>query len=750
MMDSETARWRLINHVNRALTRAAVAGARKLSFVWEASTGPFAEAFPGAVAACYLRDGEDSQWRFEQGWGNSPAAVPKLPEDLLDKLMAGQSATAVPGIPNRIFVPVEVTGQIIGLLLIDFPDQALIVEPDLACLATFAGQIGMALAQVLPVSGKPAEQAQRELRELTTLYNASAAMMANLELNVVLDAITKAALELISAGNVHIFLYEPQSDTFRFGSARWFDGRRVPAVPLPRPDGLTAHVVSQGAPIVINDAPNHPFFRTAATADWGLQAIAGFPLKRGGRVLGAFTLAFLEPHTFSQGELLLMSVLADQAAVAVENAHLFADTQRRLREMSALVDMAKQVTGNLKVGSVMQTTVQLVQMLLNARASTIALLSGDGDELVIEAAAGINPKWVHKARMKLGEGVSGLAVSERRPVYIRNTHNQPNFLFFDEVVRSLLAVPLLSRDEALGSLTVDSDQPNAFDESHIQLMTIAAAQVSVAIANARLYEEAEDRAAKLAVAYEELKENDRLKDELVQNVSHELRTPLTFVKGYVDLLMAGDMGSINDQQQCALQIVADKTVEITRLIDDIMSLQRIDSSNLILEEFSLSALLQESIAGHRLNGRYKGIELDLEAPRFEVVLVADRVRINQAVNNLIVNAMKFSPDGGTVRVVLSADSEEAQIAVFDEGIGVPWDKLDRIFERFYQVDGSSRRRFGGTGIGLALVKRIVVAHHGRVWAKSSVSHGSTFFMALPRQLSRSVESVVEAGSKQAE
>jgi signal transduction histidine kinase len=749
-MVPESARWRLIHHINRALALATEAGECKFHEIWKASADPFAEAFPAVTAACYLRRHDDKRWRLEQGWGDASAVVPELPDTILDQLFAGQATTILEDFPCRVVVPIEAAGQAFGLFVADFPDNTVIGEADRTCLTTLAGQIGIALAQTPSYDGKPVEQVQRELRELTTLYNASAAMMANLELNVVLDAITKAALELIAAGNVHIFLYDPQTETFRLGSACWSDGRRVPAVSLPRPDGLTAHVVRHGTPMVLNDAPNHPFYQTATTANWGMQAIAGFPLKRGERVLGAFTLAYLEPHTFSEGELLLMSVLADQASVAIENAHLFASTQRRLREMSALVDMAKQVTGNLKVGSVMQTTVQLVQMLLNARASTIALLTGDGDELVIEAAAGINPKWVHKARMKLGEGVSGLAVSERRPVYIRDTQSQPDFLFFDDVVRSLLAVPLLSRDEALGSLTVDSDQPNAFDDSHIQLMTIAAAQVSIAIANARLFEEAEDRAAKLAVAYEELKENDRLKDELVQNVSHELRTPLTFVKGYVDLLMEGDMGPVNYQQQCALQIVADKTVEITRLIDDIMSLQRIDASNLILEEFSLTSLLEESIAGHRLNGRSKGIDLVLEAPAGHVAVVADRIRVNQALNNLIVNAMKFSPDGGTVRVVLTGDTEQVQIAVADEGIGVPSDKLDRVFERFYQVDGSSRRRFGGTGIGLALVKRIVEAHHGRVWAQSGASRGSSFFIALPRQLSGPLEGVAEPGGKQAE
>lgn len=123
-------------------------------------------------------------------------------------------------------------------------------------------------------------------------------------------------------------------------------------------------------------------------------------------------------------------------------------------------------------------------------------------------------------------------------------------------------MPLIVRGETIGTLTIDSDKANAFSESDIQLMTIAAAQVSIAISNAGLFEEVEARAQELTEAYDELKESDRLKDELVQNVSHELRTPLTFVKGYVDLLMDGEMGLVTPAQQDALQIVATKPMKL--------------------------------------------------------------------------------------------------------------------------------------------------------------------------------------------
>lgn len=626
-----------------------------------------------------------------------------------------------------LLVPLVRRKRLLGLMALgqasesrQFGSNALRMAQDLA------GQASVAIEHAYLFA-----QAQRRIEELATFHKIVLQLNTPLKLSAVLDAITESALNLINATNLHIFLYDADRGRFTFGSALWDDGRREPAVASLRPEGLTSSVVRLGRPIVINDASNHPLFSSGKAASWGIHAIAGFPLKYGEQVIGAFTVTYLRPHTFTKDELLLLNLLADQASVAVRNARLFAESQRRLMDMSALVEMAKQVTGKLKLESVLQTTVQMLRDLMNARASTITMLSEDKTELVVQAAAGANPKYVLKARMKLGEGISGRVVKRCEMVYIRDAHNEPDFLFFDEVVRSLLAVPLIVRDEAIGTLTIDSDQPNAFSDSDIQLMTIAAAQASVAIANAGFIEELEQRAQELTIAYDELKESDRLKDELVQNVSHELRTPLTFVKGYVDLLMDGEMGLLGPPQMDALQIVADKTDEITRIIEDIITLQRIDASNLQVETLSLAHFLDTAVAGHRLVANQKGLQVVYHRPQDSAMAHIDRQRMQQVVNNLINNAMKFSPDGGTITVQLEVQAGIATVSVADQGIGVPKEKQDRIFDRFYQVDGSSRRRFGGTGIGLAIVKRIVNAHQGRVWVESEVQKGSTFSFTLP-------------------
>ncbi len=632
------------------------------------------------------------------------------------------------GLQAALLVPLVRQGNVLGLLAlgqVSEPRSFTTREQRLA--QNLAGQAAVAIEHAHLYS-----QAQRRVEELATFHNIVLQLNTPLKLNTVLDAITESALKLVDASNLHIYLYDQKTGEFSSGSALWRDGRRTPAVVKVRKDGMTATVVNRGEPLIINDAQNHPLFQTQETKNWGIEAIAGFPLKRGETVIGAFTITYLHPHRFTEDEILLLNLLADQASVAVRNARLFAESQRRLRDMSALVDMAQKVTGKLKIKDVLQTTVKILQGLLNARASTITMLTEDKSELVVAAAVGVNPEYMGARVSSDEKSISGEVVRTGDLINIQDTYAEPDFFFFSEIVRSLLVVPLIVRGETIGTLTIDSDQPNSFSELDIQLMMIAAAQVSIAISNAGLFEEVEARASELAIAYEELKESDRLKDELVQNVSHELRTPLTFVKGYVDLLMDGEMGLVSAEQQDALNIVAAKTDEITRIIDDIITLQRIDSGNLQLEVTSMTDLIKTAVSGHRLVAEKKGLEIVSTLPDESGLVPVDRGRINQVLDNLIANAMKFSPNGGKISVTMEDLEDEIQVIISDQGVGMPKDKQKRIFDRFYQIDGSSRRRFGGTGIGLAIVKRIINAHHGKIWVESELNVGSSFYFTLPK------------------
>jgi GAF domain-containing protein len=192
-------------------------------------------------------------------------------------------------------------------------------------------------------------------------------------------------------------------------------------------------------------------------------------------------------------------------------------------------------------------------MTLDCRACSIMLLDPSGEYLQLEAGSGLSPTWKGVARLKVGEGISGKVIAERRAIYVPDTQLEPDFIFFDPQVRSLLVVPLIVRDKVVGTLSIDDFAPSAF-ENEARLLTIAAAQGAVAIENAKLYESLQKSYSELEQAYDELRQLDQMKSEFVQNISHELRTPLTFIKGYIELLQDGDMGELAADQQsgCAI------------------------------------------------------------------------------------------------------------------------------------------------------------------------------------------------------
>jgi len=264
------------------------------------------------------------------------------------------------------------------------------------------------------------------------------------------------------------------------------------------------------------------------------------------------------------------------------------------------------------------------------------------------------------------------------------------------------------------------------------LLTIAAAQAATMIENARLYESLKERARRLKLAYDELKELNRLKSEFVQNVSHELRTPLTFIRGYVDLLLDGSLGEVSSTQADALKVVAAKTQALGRLVSDVISLQKAEMTSLDLAPVSMVDVIDLALRGAEVAAREAGLTLiHTITPDLPPVL-ADRARLGQVLDNLIGNALKFTPANGTIELRLEDAGEFERVSVIDSGIGIPPDKLEKVFEPFYQIDGSSTRRFGGAGLGLAIVKQIVEAHGGQIRVMSELGEGSNFFFTVPK------------------
>ncbi len=302
------------------------------------------------------------------------------------------------------------------------------------------------------------------------------------------------------------------------------------------------------------------------------------------------------------------------------------------------------------------------------------------------------------------------------------------FLRLLNLHRSIVA-PLVVKGRAIGLLAVISP---LLTERDMPAVTAFAHQTAIALENARLYETLRERAERLEQAYSELKKLDRMKDEFVQNISHELRTPLTFIRSYVDLMLEGMLGPITDEQRESLQIVANRTEGIIRLVGDIISLKRAEMAELELMTTSLAEIARLSVRGAEVTAKEAGLKIVLDVPDDLPLVQADPQRIYQVFDNLLGNAIKFSNAGGTITVRLRCADGFVRAEVADQGIGIPASHLDRIWERFYQVDGTSTRRFGGAGLGRAIVKRIIEAHGGTVGVESVEGKGSTFFFTVPQ------------------
>jgi DNA-binding response OmpR family regulator/nitrogen-specific signal transduction histidine kinase len=250
-------------------------------------------------------------------------------------------------------------------------------------------------------------------------------------------------------------------------------------------------------------------------------------------------------------------------------------------------------------------------------------------------------------------------------------------------------------------------------------------------------EQLEESNKKLAAVNEELKELDRMKSDLLANVSHELRTPLTAIKGYTDYILDRKLGAISDKQEKGLVVVQRNLERLSKSINALLDFSRMDIGKITLsiQPFSLPQLVSQIGMTLRSELEKKRLQFEAEIETGLPQLIGDREKISQVIENLVINAMKFTPEGGRITVAASRSGDgprpAAQIRVSDTGIGIPRDQIGKIFTRFHQVDGSTTRRFGGVGLGLAIVKSILDAHGSQIVVESEEGQGTLFRFALP-------------------
>jgi two-component system phosphate regulon sensor histidine kinase PhoR len=250
--------------------------------------------------------------------------------------------------------------------------------------------------------------------------------------------------------------------------------------------------------------------------------------------------------------------------------------------------------------------------------------------------------------------------------------------------------------------------------------------------NATLEQRVNDRTRELEIAYQKLSELSKLKANFVSNISHELRTPLTHIKGYINLLVEGDLDSLQPDQQYALRIVEKASDRLSRLIEDLILFSTSETSTLQInkEIVDLIKLVNQAIEQNKANAEAKKITISLDSRSDAIEVTSDELKVAWVLNQLIDNALKYTSPGGKVVVSVQPDNDKVEISVFDTGLGIPPDKIGEIFEPFHQLDESSTRQQGGTGLGLSLAKKIIEALGSKLIVTSSLGKGSNFKFLL--------------------
>ena len=605
------------------------------------------------------------------------------------------------------------------------------------------------MAAQLQESNAKQEERTRQLTEALEQQTATADILKVIsssptDVQPVFDAIAESAVRLCDGifGGVWRF----DGELFHFVAQHRFSAEALELLqrqyPM-RPRGLMAQALRECAAVHSADVLNDP-----RTANVELARTLGYhsqlcvPMLRGGQPIGMINVYRVEAGPFSDRQIALLQTFADQAVIAIENVRLFkeleartAELTRSVEELKALGEVSRAVSSTLDVETVLNTIVSRANQLAGADACTIYEYDDVSEQFHLRATYNLDPEFTEAVRampLRRGEGVMGRAAEMHEPVQVPDIAQPGAYqsslrdVLISAGYRAALSVPLLREDEIIGSLSLTRKTPGEFSQDVVEILKTFATQSALAIQNARLFREIEDKGRQLEAA-------SRHKSEFLANMSHELRTPLNAITGFSEVLLERMFGEINAKQTEYLQDILSSGRHLLSLINDILDLSKIEAGRMELTtaSFHLPLAVDNAITLVKERAARHGISLDIDIDPELGEFVGDERKIKQVLLNLLSNAVKFTPEGGRIGVKAGLADGAVEIAVSDTGIGIALKDQEAIFEEFRQVGSDEARKVEGTGLGLTLTKKFIEMHGGRIWVASEIGKGSTFTFTLP-------------------
>jgi signal transduction histidine kinase len=456
------------------------------------------------------------------------------------------------------------------------------------------------------------------------------------------------------------------------------------------------------------------------------------PLQVRGETIGQLAVTGL--NNIEPGAMELAGSIAEQVSIHIENLRLFELNEKRAHELETVAVVSTTASTTLDPEELLQSVVDLTKERFNLYHAHIYLADESWNTLLLASGAGeIGKQMVmagHAIQMNAEKSLVARANRERAALIVNDVRKEPDFLPSPYLpdTRSEMAVPMISGDKVIGVFDVQSDVTGHFSQEDANIYTTLALQVAVALQNARLYQE---QSATVA----QLRELDRLKSSFLANMSHELRTPLNSILGFADVMLEELDGPLTENMQNDLGLIYKNGQHLLHLINDVLDMAKIESGkmNLNIEKFNLQEIIEEvtSITSPLASEKNLALFIDPDSDH-EVEINADKIRLRQVMINLINNSIKFT-EKGKIAIHVAREENNVLISVKDTGIGIPVELLESVFQEFTQVDTTTTRKVGGTGLGLPISRKLILMHGGRLWAESTGvnGEGSTFYVFLP-------------------
>jgi signal transduction histidine kinase/CheY-like chemotaxis protein len=599
-----------------------------------------------------------------------------------------------------------------------------------------------------PPAEERIQQLERDLAEAIERERAAGQVLEAIrrsafELEPVFEAVLQQAVRLCAAdaGLIYVLHDDVYRMAFALGGSKEYRDY-VQGIPIVRGHGtVVGRVGLTQSTVHLRDVLADPDYEFRHARELGaFRTMLGVPMVVDGRVVGVIILWREEVEAFEERTIDLVTTFAAQGAIAIRNVQLFQEVQRRERELGQSVDelhalgeTSQAVSSTLDLQEVLTTIVTRAVELSGTDGGSIFEFDSAARRFRLRTCYGTSEELERTLRatvIELDETFIGRAAAAGEAHQAPDLEQETPDPHIDALRRagwrSLLAVPLLREQEIIGMLVVRRTVPGRFRESTTDLMETLASQSAVAIHHARLFRELEEKSAELELA-------GRHKSEFLASMSHELRTPLNAVIGFSDVLLEQMFGELNERQEAYIRDIRDSGRHLLELINEILDLSRIEAGRMELEvaPLSLPELMEHGLAMVRERATQHRITVSLDVAPEVGVVWGDELKLKQVVLNLLTNAVKFTPDGGSVDAMATVVGAEASVTVRDTGIGIAEDEQERIFVAFQRGGRSPQASAEGTGLGLTLSKRIVELHGGRLWVTSRPGAGSTFGFAIP-------------------